>query len=468
MKKKGIRFQLIIWYSSALFVATLLVFAAFYFVTRQVLFTHTDQILTAHGDKVAEVLLRQSTDVRQAMQKEAFINEFNDLPGMFVVLMNNKGEVLNSSYTINNQEQVFASLYQETLQLRKPFFRDEQAGSVSMRFYAVPLNIQNQFAGAVMIGHPIDVIQRSLNTLLLVLVITFIILSIPTVAGGYFLANRAIRPISTMSAQLRRINSENLNLDEQVSNPNTGDEIEELAVTFNSLLERLGLTFNRERQFIGDVAHELKTPLSTLHNDIEIALSKARTKEEYKSVLEEAFIDTNRVISTLKNILDLAWSEADSGRMKPEEIHLSELLDELKDVASKMGASKRISIEGVIEPNIIILGKQDKLYRAMLNLIDNAIKYTPTPGKVILSLHKKGNKAIIYVRDTGVGIASTDLPHIFERFYRGSKADKVFGSGLGLAIVLGVIKAHRGTIEASSKIGKGTTITITLPLISEA
>lgn len=467
MKKKGIRFQLIIWYSSALFVATLLVFAAFYFVTRQVLFTHTDQILTAHGDKVAEVLLRQSTDVRQAMQKEAFINEFNDLPGMFVVLMNNKGEVLNSSYTINNQEQVFASLYQETLQLRKPFFRDEQTGSVSMRFYAVPLNIQNQFAGAVMIGHPIDVIQRSLNTLLLVLVITFIILSIPTVAGGYFLANRAIRPISTMSAQLRRINSENLNLDEQVSNPNTGDEIEELAVTFNSLLERLGLTFNRERQFIGDVAHELKTPLSTLHNDIEIALSKARTKEEYKSVLEEAFIDTNRVISTLKNILDLAWSEADSGRMKPEEIHLSELLDELKDVASKMGASKRISIEGVIEPNIIILGKQDKLYRAMLNLIDNAIKYTPTPGKVVLSLHKKGNKAIIYVRDTGVGIASADLPHIFERFYRGSKADKVFGSGLGLAIVLGVIKAHRGTIEASSKIGKGTTITITLPLISE-
>jgi len=285
------------------------------------------------------------------------------------------------------------------------------------------------------------------------------------VGGGYFLANRAIRPISTMSSQLRRINSENLNLDEQVSNPQTGDEIEELAVTFNSLLERLRLTFNRERQFIGDVAHELKTPLSTLHNDIEVAISKERTKEEYKGVLKEAFIDTNRVISTLKNILDLAWSEADSGRMKPDEINLSELIEELKDVASKMATSKHITVEGVVEQNITILGKQDKLYRAMLNLIDNAIKYTPTPGKVTLSLHKKGSKAMIYVKDTGIGIAPVDLPHIFERFYRGSKADKVFGSGLGLAIVLGVIKAHRGTIEANSKIGKGTTITIALPLV---
>src|SRR3989344_4201311 len=465
MRKKGIRFQLIIWYSCALFAATILVFAAFYFVTRQVLFTHTDQILTSHGDKVAEVMLRQSTDMRQAMQKEAFINEFNDLPGMFVVLINNQGEVLNSSYTINSGDQVFTRLYQETLQLQKPFFRDEQVGSVAMRFYTVPLNIQNQFAGAVMIGHPIDVIQKSLNTLLLVLVVTFLVLSIPTVGGGYFLANRAIRPISTMSSQLRRINSENLNLDEQVSNPQTGDEIEELAVTFNSLLERLRLTFNRERQFLGDVAHELKTPLSTLHNDIEVAISKERTKEEYKGVLKEAFIDTNRVISTLKNILDLAWSEADSGRMKPDEINLSELIEELKDVASKMATSKHITVEGVVEQNITILGKQDKLYRAMLNLIDNAIKYTPTPGKVTLSLHKKGSKAMIYVKDTGIGIAPVDLPHIFERFYRGSKADKVFGSGLGLAIVLGVIKAHRGTIEANSKIGKGTTITIALPLV---
>lgn len=464
MKKRGIRFQLILWYSSALFVATILVFSVFYFVTRQVLFSHTDQILTSHGNKVAEVMLRQSTDMRQAMQKEVFINEFNDLPGMFVVLMNDKGDVLNSSYAINDKDQVFPSLYRETLQLQKPFFRDEQVGSVAMRFYAVPLDIQNQFAGAVMIGHPIDVIQKSLNTLLLVLVVTFIILAFPTVGGGYFLANRAIRPISTMSSQLRRINSENLNLDEQVSNPKTGDEIEELAVTFNSLLERVRLAFNRERQFIGDVAHELKTPLSTLHNDIEVTISKERTKEEYKGVLKEAFIDTNRVISTLKNILDLAWSEADYARMKPEEIQLSELLEELKDVTSKMAASKRLAVEGVIEPNIIILGKQDKLYRAIINLIDNAVKYTPPHGKITLSLREAFGSALISVKDSGVGISPQDLPHIFERFYRGSKADKVFGSGLGLAITLGVIKAHRGTIEAKGKIGKGTTVIITLPL----
>lgn len=463
-EKRGIRFQLIVWYSSALFAATILVFSAFYFVTRQVLFSHTDQILTSHGNKVAEVMLRQSTDMRQTMQKEVFINEFNDLPGMFVVLMNDKGEVLNSSYAINENNQVFPRLYQETRQLQKPFFRDEQVGSVAMRFYAVPLNIQNQFAGVVMIGHPIDVIQKSLNTLLLVLVVTFMILAVPTVGGGYFLANRAIRPISTMSSQLRRINSENLNLDEQVSNPKTGDEIEELAVTFNSLLERLRLTFNRERQFLGDVAHELKTPLSTLHNNIEVALSKERNSKEYKNVLKEAFIDTNTVISTLKNILDLAWSEADSARMKPEEIQLSELLEELKDVASKMAASKRLSVEGVIEPNINILGKQDKLYRALINLIDNAVKYTPPHGRITLSLRKDNGKALISVKDSGVGIFQQDLPHIFERFYRGSKADKVFGSGLGLAITLGVIKAHRGTIEVKSKIGKGTIITIALPL----
>ena len=181
-------------------------------------------------------------------------------------------------------------------------------------------------------------------------------------------------------------------------------------------------------------------------------------------MLAGTLVDVDKLTNTLKNVLDLAWSEADHPALYRESYDLSELIIELKDLVIKMGERKNITISGTIEKDIMGAGKREKIFRALLNILDNAIKFSPVGGKITLSLKSADQNAVIKIRDTGSGIAPVDLPHIFERFYRGSKTAKVLGSGLGLAIASSIISIHQGTINVESEPGKGTTFTVTLPM----
>jgi len=230
--------------------------------------------------------------------------------------------------------------------------------------------------------------------------------------------------LTRLSSKIKTITSKNLS--QKITDIKTDDEVGRLATSFNELLRRLNAAFARERQFIGDVAHELKTPLATQRSMIEVALSKERSKKEYKMALNESLLDNNRLSATLKNVLDLAWSEADTGKGNQNKLNLSQIMLEIEDLARKMAYQKRIEIKGIVEPKIFVFGKEDKLFRAILNLID-----------------------------TGVGISRKDLPHIFDRFYR----------GLGLAIAKATITAHKGKIYVESKTGQGSLFIIHLPLI---
>ncbi len=292
----------------------------------------------------------------------------------------------------------------------------------------------------------------------------FLLLLIFLALEGLLIIRKMTDGLTKLSSKIKSITSNNLN--EKVTDIGDEDEIKELSVTFNSLLDRLHSAFTRERQFIGDLAHELKTPLAAQRATIEVALSKDRSKKEFRDVLVESLVDNNQLSSTLKNILDLAWAEADSTKLQFKRVNLSQIVEDAKDLTIKMVHKKQIVVEGIVEPDIFIAGKKDKLFRSILNIVDNAVTYTPEKGTITISLHKKNEQAIIRILDTGVGIDPKDLPHIFERFYRGSINDKTFGSGLGLAIAASTIAAHQGTVEVKSKMGKGSEFTIFLPLSS--
>ena len=183
--------------------------------------------------------------------------------------------------------------------------------------------------------------------------------------------------------------------------------------------------------------------------------------------MEEIIVDNNKLAATLKNVLDLAWSESQAAKAN-EIIDLSQTLLELNDIAVKLATPKKIIIKSRIASDIQVLGKSDKLGQAILNLIDNAIKFTKANGKIFLNLSISNNQAILQIKDNGMGIAEADLPHIFERFYRGSKTNKTLGSGLGLAIAQSIIKAHRGEIKVKSQVEQGSIFTIILPLIKSS
>lgn len=463
MNIRSIRFKLTLWYSVALFLAIATIFISFFLVTQRILFEQTDNSLTLHGEKVVEVVTRQNTDIHELIAKRSFITEFSDIPGMIVVILDQDGTIVSSSFSVEVANEIFFKLFTMGKNSTKPIYSNEKIGMTGMRFYISPLKPDNNFAGVALVAHPIDIIQKSLSSLLLTLLISFLILAIPTILGGYYLAVRVMQPITAISEKIKLITSENLN--ERVTNPHTGDEIEKLSITFNNLLDRLYDAFQRERQFIGDLAHELKTPLATAQSGIEVTISKKREKHEYEKALQEALIDIKKITGTLNNILDLAWSEADIAKKEGESFNLSEVINELKEIAGKLAYKKNITIEGEIKDNIIVFGKKDKLFRAILNLIDNAIKYTLARGKVNINLSNNNDQAILKIKDNGLGIPLNDLPHIFERFYRGVKSDKSIGSGLGLAIAKSIITVHQGKIKVENNGTKGTLITVILPIM---
>lgn len=292
----------------------------------------------------------------------------------------------------------------------------------------------------------------------------FLLLLIFLAFEGLFIIRKMTDGLSKLSSKIKSITSNNLN--EKITDMGDEDEIQELSVTFNSLLDRLHSAFSRERQFIGDIAHELKTPLASQRTSIDVALSKDRSKQEFREALVESLVDNNRLSSTLKNILDLAWAEADNAKGQFEKVNLSEVVAEIKDLAAKMAHKKQIAVVGNVQLGVCIPGKRDKLFRAIINIVDNAIIYTPDKGTITISLKKEDNQAKLHIKDTGIGIAEKDLPHIFERFYRGSKNDKTFGSGLGLAIASSTVFAHQGRIEVKSKVGRGSEFIVSLPLSS--
>src|SRR3989344_7864863 len=381
---------------------------------------------------------------------------------MLVVVLNKEGNIISSSLLSELPRDTTDKMFQKVLNSKEPFFTDETVGELPLRFRVTPVVSNDTLLGVILMAHPIEIVQKSLRSLIVTLGIIYVVLVIPTIVGGFLLARGALSPLREITDKLKRVSSENLA--ERVKNQNTGDEIEELAETFNTMLSRISEAFERERMLIGDLAHELKTPLSTLRSGVEISLYKNRTVPEYKNTLSETLVDVNNISSTLKNILDLAWTRSDNARGKAEKINLSKMSKELKEILEKLTLTKNLKIITNIENDIEILGQEDKLMRAFLNVIDNAVKFTPANGTITLSLKKEGASAIFSVKDTGIGISKKDLPNVFNRFYRGTGTEKTLGSGLGLSIAQALVNAHRGTIDIKSKPGNGTSVTIELPL----
>src|SRR3989344_8289624 len=462
MNIKSIKFRLTFWYVSAFVIFSAILVIGFFLLTKYVLYTNTDSALASHSEKIVEVLTRQECCMYQEIARQSFLQEFSAIPGMLVVILNRDGNIISSSLLSDLPGNTTDKMFQKVTKNNKSFFTNETVGELPLRFRVTPVIKENTLIGVILMAHPIETVQKSLQSLLITLGIIYVVLVIPTIIGGFLLARGALNPLREITDKLKRVSSENLT--ERVKKPGTGDEIEELAETFNTMISRISEAFERERMFIGDLAHELKTPLSTLRSGVEITLSKQRKGTEYKAALTDSLVDINNISSTLKNILDLAWTRSDNARGKAEKIDLSKVANEIKEILEKLSLAKNIQITTNIEKGIGVLGSEDKLMRAFLNVIDNAVKFTPNNGMITLSLKKQGSIAIFTVKDNGIGISKADLPNIFNRFYRGSGTEQTLGSGFGLSIAQALINAHQGKIVVKSKPESGTNVTIELPL----
>jgi signal transduction histidine kinase len=234
------------------------------------------------------------------------------------------------------------------------------------------------------------------------------------------------------------------------------------------MIGKLEQAFERERQFTADASHELKTPLAVLRGDMEVTLRRDRSTEDYKRVLESSIEEVDRLTRLVDDLLTLARSDAGERMLEPGPVRIDELATEVHTYINPLAESAGVALDYTppLAP-VIIEGDQKRLKQLLVNLLDNAIKYTPSGGSVRLALNVDERSALIEVADTGRGIPAETLPHIFDRFFRQSDPldVRVNGFGLGLAISKLIVDAHGGSIEASSPEGQGSRFTVRLPLL---
>ena len=315
-----------------------------------------------------------------------------------------------------------------------------------------------------LVGYPLAELRDLLENLYFIFLLLVPIALAVSIFGGLALAHKSLQPVDEITTRARRITAENL--DQTLPVRNVNDEIGRLTATFNEMIQRLHDSFAQVRQFSADASHELRTPLTVMRGEIELALRSTQTPGEYRTVLESSLEEILRMTSITDNLLLLAKAEQGTLDVHLSEVDLQNLVDELYEDSEVLAEQKHIAVSLEENAPITIVGDRDRLRQLFLNLVDNAIKYTPEGGRVTLAARRQNGAALFQVHDTGIGIPPEEIEKIFNRFYRVDKARsrEQGGTGLGLSIAKWIAELHRGTITVTSEVNKGSTFTVTLPL----
>jgi heavy metal sensor kinase len=310
---------------------------------------------------------------------------------------------------------------------------------------------------------PLDEIAADLALLRRVMLLALPLAIGLAAIGGYWLTRRNLLPLASMAQQARQITHSNL--ETRLDAGEAAEELATLSASFNELLSRLDQSFENMRRFVADASHELRTPIAIIRGEADVALANERSTAEYKEALTLVLDESRRLSRLVDDLLNLARADAGRVKLRVEEFYLNDLLAECCRAAHTLAGARGVTLECTPHDDLAFHGDEELVHRMVLNLVDNAIRYTPQGGHVTVSLDGRAGDVEIHVADTGTGIAADVAPHVFERFYRGDKARarQDGGFGLGLAIVKWIAELHCGSVDVASAPGAGSTFTVKLP-----
>ncbi|MEN6319645.1 MAG: HAMP domain-containing sensor histidine kinase [Syntrophaceae bacterium] len=280
-------------------------------------------------------------------------------------------------------------------------------------------------------------------------------------AGGAFLAFRALRPIRDFINTVRFIDRGTMSA--RVPVAYNGDELDDLAILFNNMLERIESLINGMRAALDNVAHDLRTPLTRLHGTAELTLQSEADADLLREALMDCAEESQNVLTMLNTLMDISEAENGTMALKMEEVDLSKLIEDMVELYRCVAEDKNILVRVSVSEKLYLVCDHNRIRQVMANLLDNALKYTPAGGKIEIKADLKGQQAVIVFEDTGQGIPAEYLPKIWDRLYRGDKSRSQRGLGLGLSLVRAVVYAHQGSVEVESVPDKGSKFTVFLP-----
>jgi signal transduction histidine kinase len=471
---KTLRFRLMVWNAGLVLAAALAAFIGVREGLRQTLTSGMDEVLIADAREVSLDVgdlhttaadLRAAAQMKgsspavlllQALNRKESVHQHN---GWFVELMD------------GDDRRLWASDLTPNLGPRDEVRKE--LVPVSWNGYRVVEENQSTARGRarrVRGGGGAGVIERDISSIDALAGRGVALLLIAAPLAGYWLAGRAVRPLAAIIKTTAGLRPNRM--EERLPTGQTDDELDQLSRTVNQFLDRIAAYLSQSNDLLANSAHELRTPLAAIRSSVEVALAGDRTPREYEELLTEVIDECVSLERLVNQLLLLSETDSERLRSRSEPVDLSALVSRCVEMFSAAAEARQIELQSAIEPGIEVVGFAHHLRQVANNLLDNALKFSGAAGTVRVELfrHTPGS-AVLRVRDTGCGIAAADLPHIFERFFRGDRSRQrlaeTTGTGLGLSICQAIVAAHRGQIDVESQEGVGTTVTVQLPINRE-
>lgn len=473
----SVRIRLTLWYTGAMTLVLLVLAATTYFVFRQNIVRRADAQAAELADSFlstvdAEIGNEVKPDsVEDGIAAAISEHRFGDV--VFVVF-DQPGNLLGMSESYKRTgdlrdpaREVLAASLRPLLSTTRPF-QSVHFAERQYRGYVRHFLVEQEAATLIVLQslHPQNQFLETLaGTFGIVIPLAIVLAG----AGGYLLARRSLSPVVAMSAQASHIGAENLHARLAVKNPR--DELGHLASSFNELLDRLDQSFEQQRRFVADASHELRTPVAILCGEAEVTLAKEnRTEQEYRESLQILSEEAHRLKHIVEDLFTLARADAGKHPLVLSDFYLDELAAECSKNVRTLASAKNIAVSYEPQGEGLIHADEELLRRMLLNLLDNAIKYTPTGGTVMLRSVEENGFYRLSIEDSGPGIPTDLQPKIFERFFRVDKSrsrrDSDGGAGLGLAIASWIAGAHGGNLELTRSTSEGSVFTVLLPKAS--
>lgn len=473
----SIRLRLTLWYSLVLAVMLIALGAGIYTTLSNNLRLNVDAQLTDTAERILSASrVRQFSNILQVDVPEEL--DIFKAPGVAVVVIDNDHQVVRKSRNVGAFNEPFDPDALDQVTPQNTVTHDVTVGGAQVRVFSAPIAVSDQQVGYLQVAASLDDVTESLRQLGVLMLLGGGIGLLAAAIVGAFLARQALQPMDRITQTAAAI-ARARNLDRRVPQPGSADEIGRLAETFNFMLDRLDGLFKSQQRFVADISHELRTPLTTIRGNVDLL---KRMGGADPASLEAIRAETDRMTRLVGDLLLLA--QADAGLpMRRDVVEVDRVANEIVKQVQVIAGSVDVVLQCETSEPLVINGDPDRVRQLFLNLIDNAIKYTPPRGQVTVRVAHEDGWAHVEVCDTGPGIPPEHLspgpngvPLIFERFYRVEKSRSRVaalnagngrpgsGTGLGLSIAHWIVQSHGGRIDVQSEAGKGTTFMVWLPL----
>ena len=457
--RSTLAFRLTVWYAGIFAIFSSVAFLLFYTLITSVLQERIDQDLLGQAQRFSVLLATEGLD---AVNSNAVIEaQAAGVKKVFFRLLNLNGDVFSSSNMsywkdIAVDGKAIGQLVRSQTPVIETIAIPNRSEEVRILYAMIsPTTIAQ-------VGQAMESQSRFIEAFKKIFFATMTLLILVAAAVGWFMARRAVSGVEAVTRTARKISEGSFQ--ERVPVKATDDEIDQLATTFNQMLDRIQVLVTEIKEMNDNIAHDLRSPIARIRGFAEVTLTTGKSPADFEAMAASTIEECDRLLDMINTMLVISKTEAGVEKVSRDKVDIAALIGNACELFEPLAEEKNVALRYHAPEKTTVSGDARMLQRMLANILDNAVKYTPSGGRVEVSLaENEKNELIIAIRDTGIGISETDLPHVFERFYRCDRSRSQPGTGLGLSLARAIARAHGGNITVTSALDQGSTFTITLP-----